>query len=123
MRIFSKTKMMLVAMALSVFAAPAFAQDMGAAATNVFGQLTSVADVVTAVIFLAGLGVGAAAAFKFKAHSDNAQQVPLKVPMFYAIVAALLIGLPAFLSMGKSTIFGADGEVGGMDTGVYNKIE
>lgn len=118
--------MMLLGMLLSMFALPAFAQsggqDIGGAADNVFTQLSSIADVITAGVFLAGLGIAAASAFKFKAHSENPQQVTLKVPLMYAFVAALCIGLPAYLNMSRSTIFeGEDGN--SMDKGVYQSVK
>ena len=115
--------MMLLGMVLTMFAVPAFAQqDIGGAADNVFTQLTSVADVITAGVFLAGLGIAAASAFKFKAHSENPQQVTLKVPLMYAFVAALCIGLPAYLNLSRSTIF--EGEAGNsMDNAVYQNIK
>lgn len=120
MRKLSKVNLMLLSMVLSMIAAPAFADTAGSAARGVFDQLKDFADVITAGVFLAGLGTGAAAAFKFKAHSENAQQVPLKVPLMYSLVAALCIGLPAYLNMGRETIFG-QGESNSMDS-VYNRI-
>lgn len=123
MRKNSTVTMMLLGMVLAMFAVPAFAQqDIGRAAINIFGQLSSIADVVTAGVFLAGLGIAAASAFKFKAHSENPQQVTLKVPLMYAFVAALCIGLPAYLNMSRSTIF--EGEAGNsMDNAVYQNIK
>lgn len=123
MRKNSTVSMMLLGMVLAMFAVPAFAQqDIGGAAENIFGQLTSVADVITAGVFLAGLGIAAASAFKFKAHSENPQQVTLKVPLMYAFVAALCIGLPAYLNLSRSTIF--EGEAGNsMDNAVYQNIK
>lgn len=120
MKKITKTQMLLMAIVLLTFASPAFA-NAGQVARTVFGQMTAFADVITAGVFLAGLGVGAAAALKFKAHSENAQQVPLKVPMVYAIVAALLIGFPAYLKMSKTSLFGA-GPSNGMGSSVYNRI-
>lgn len=125
MRKNSTVSMMLLGVLLSMFALPVFAQsgqDIGGAADNVFTQLSSLADVITAGVFLAGLGIAAASAFKFKAHSDNPQQVTLKVPLMYAFVAALCIGLPAYLNMSRSTIF--EGEQGNsMDKGVYQNVQ
>lgn len=118
---FSKTGLLLIGLVLSMVAAPAFAANAGQVANNVFTQMTSFADVIMAGVFLAGLGVGAGAAFKFKAHSENAQQVPLKVPMMYAIVAALLIGFPAYLKMSKASLFGG-AEGNSMNSGTYTRI-
>lgn len=123
MRKFSTVPLMLLALVLSMFAAPAFAQgDIGEAASNVFGQFKDIANVITGGVFLAGLGVGAAAAFKFKAHSENPQQVTLKVPLLYAFVAALCIGLPAYLNMSRTSLFGQE-QGNTMDQAVYDRIK
>lgn len=122
MKKLSTTNLMLLAMVLAMFTAPAFAQQtFGDSAKGIFTQFKDFADVITAGVFLAGLAIGAAAAFKFKAHSENAQQVPLKIPLIYSLVAAICIGLPAFLNMGRNTIF-EDGESNNMNEGVYDSI-
>lgn len=121
MKKLSTTNLMLLAMVLAMFTAPAFAQTFGESAKGVFRQFKDFADVITAGVFLAGLAIGAAAAFKFKAHSENAQQVPLKIPLIYSLVAAICIGLPAFLNMGRNTLFDGDPS-NTMDEGVYQSI-
>lgn len=97
----------LVVMALVFAAMPAFAQEnFGTVATRVSSQLGAFGKLALGAMFLAGMGVAAGAAFKFKAHSENAQQTPLKVPLFWSIVAAILIAIPTFLAVGKSSLFG-----------------
>ena len=114
----------LIALALLFAASPAFAASTaGDVAKNLFEQFRDFGDVITAGIFLAGLGIGGAAALKFKAHSENAQQVPLKIPMIYAIVAAICIGFVAFLQIGKDTMFGDGSEANSLDQSVYSKID
>lgn len=106
----SKTLILaLVVVALSMIALPAFAQggeDFGAVANRVTGQLSAFGRLALGAMFLAGIGVAAGAAFKFKAHSENAQQTPLKIPLFWTIVAAVLIAIPTFLAVGKTSLFG-----------------
>jgi len=103
---FNTTSLLLMALLLSMFAFPAMAQDdFGAVADNVYGQLSSFSKLALGAMFLAGIGVAAGAAFKFKAHSENASQVPLKVPLFWMIVAIILIAIPTFLSVGRATLF------------------
>ena len=119
----SKTVVMAAALALFAAASPAFATSTaGDVAVNLLDQFSAFADLIIGGVFLAGLGVGAAAALKFKAHSENAQQVPLKVPMMYALVAALLIGFPAYLQISRSTVLGEDAEGSTIETGAYNNI-
>ena len=122
MKKFLKTSnVAFIAMVLMMVASPAFAQNAGDVADNLFGQFENFADVITGAIFLAGLGIGGAAALKFKAHSENPGQVSLKIPMIYAIVAAICIGFVAFLQVGRNTIFG-DGDGNSLDAGTYQNI-
>lgn len=118
---YNKAKVVLFGAMLSLVALPAAATDAGAVATRVFDQFSAFGNVIMGAIFLAGLAIAGAAAFKFKEHSQNAQQVPLKIPMMYAIVAAICIGLPAFLVMGRSSLFG-DAEGNALEEGVYDRI-
>ena len=104
---FNPASLLLMALLLSMFAFPAMAQEtFGDVADRVSGQLGSFSRLALGAMFLAGIGVAAGAAFKFKAHSENAQQVPLKVPLFWTIVAAILIAIPTFLAVGQSSLFG-----------------
>lgn len=107
---FKLTSLLLLAFMLAMVASPAFAQqggqNFGDVADNLSGQLGAFGKLALGAMFLAGIGVAAGAAFKFKAHSENAQQVPLKVPLFWTIVAAILIAIPTFLAVGQNTLFG-----------------
>ena len=97
----------LVMLTLTTF--PVLAQeDFGAVADRVSGQLGAFGKLALGAMFLAGMGVAAGAAFKFKAHSENAQQTPLKIPLFWAVVAAILIAIPTFLSVGQTSLFGTE---------------
>ena len=112
---FNLPSLVMLAFVLSMFAFPAFAQNAGDAAEHVTTQIGAMGKLALAAMFLAGMGVAAGAAFKFKAHSENAQQVPLKIPLFWAIVAAILIAIPTFLAVGQASLFGdnaASAEVG-----------
>lgn len=97
----------VVVVALTMTTFPALAQEnFGGVADRVSGQLGAFGKLAMGALFLAGIGVAAGAAFKFKAHSENAQQTPLKIPLFWTIVAAILIAIPTFLSVGKTSLFG-----------------
>jgi Ca2+/Na+ antiporter len=100
--------------------ASASGATFGDAAQGVFDQMKDFANVATAASFLAGIVVGITALFKFKAYSENPQQTKIAVPIVLTLVAACLIGLPAFLTMGQNTIL--EGESGSMNEGVYDNI-
>lgn len=117
----SRSTLVLLAFALMMFAPAAFAQTWGDSARGIFDQLKDFADVATAGAFLAGIVVGISALFKFKAYSENPQQNKIAVPIIMSLVAAGLIGLPAFLSMSRDTVL--DGNNNSMETGVYQQFD
>lgn len=123
MRRISKSTLIAVGATLACVAVPAFAQgqNIGDSANNLFNQFSGIANVLTGGSFLAGIGLGGAAALKFKAHSENPQQVPLKHPLGYAAAASLCIGLPAFLNMGAGTFFGGS-QNNSLNAGTYQTI-
>lgn len=118
---FNTGRMALVGALLLTASTAASATTLGDIADSFHSQLGSFADVVTGVLFLAGIVIGGLAAFKFKAHSDNPQQNKITTPLMYAVVAALLIGLPAFLNMAKDTTLG-DGAQGNSLNSGYDSI-
>lgn len=118
-----KNLSVLFSLSVALVALPAFADTAGDAADNLFGQFSNFAKVLTAGSFLAGLGLGAISAFKFKAHADNPQQVTLKIPLIYALVAAILIGLPAWLNMSRNTLFTESGASNSLDGEIYSEIK
>lgn len=111
----------VMALGLLAMSATASAGTAGDMAKTFFDQLASFADVAMAVMFLSGLVIGGLAAFKFKAHSDNPQQNKITVPIVYAFVAAILIGLPAFLNMAKESTLGT-GDANSMTSGTYTNV-
>ena len=87
---------------------PAMAQvGLNKITTNVKDQMPGIADVLSAVAYVAGVGFGIKSALKLKEHNESKGQVPLSQPITLAIVAALLLALPALLSTGKEAVFGA----------------
>lgn len=117
---FNKMRLMGLGLALLVASTAASATTLGEIAGNFQTQLGSFANVVIGVLFLAGIVIGGLAAFKFKAHSDNPQQNKITTPIMYAVVAALLIGLPAFLNMAKDTTLGNGAQSSSIDGGYDN---
>lgn len=114
----------LVAASMGVlaFSDAAMARTAGDAATSIFAMFGSFADLITGGMFLVGIGLGGLSLLKFKEHSDNPQQAKLMKPIIYLICAAGLIGLPAYLAMGSSTINGDGAQQNGLTTGVYSRI-
>lgn len=117
----SRKSLLLIGFALLLVSDAVFAQQKaGDVARGVFDQMKDFADAATAGAFLGGIVVGITALFKFKAHSEDPQRNKIAMPIILSLVAAGLIGLPAFLNMSKDTIL--DGTGGSMDQGVYNDI-
>jgi hypothetical protein len=75
-------------------------------------QLPGVADILSIVAYLGGIGFGIKAALKLKEHNESKGQVPISQPITMAIVAALLLALPTLLTTTKSTLFGPGGTGG-----------
>lgn len=122
-----KKIMKIVGLSISALSALAFtdvamARDAADVASGLFGQLSSMGDLVTGSMFLAGLGVGGLSALKFKEHNEDPRQTKLSKPVTYALVSAALIGLPTYLQTATSTLNGDSGSNNSFDTGVYNNI-
>lgn len=99
---------------LCLGAAPVFAdqQTLGTIATTVIGSFEGLAKLITAGAFLAGIGFAMASIFKFKAHKDNPQQIPIGTPIALLFVAAALMFLPTVYGSIGTTIFGTSGTKG-----------
>jgi len=122
MRLQNKKMLVLLGTVLLMAAGPAFAQDdVGALAEKVRGFMGSFADLLTATMFLIGIGLGAMAALKLKAHNEDPRQVKITVPIVYAIASAMLIGLPAWLTLTKNSL--VDGQANSIDQSVYGSIQ
>ena len=92
---------------------PTAATDLGGVASNVTTAFTSIAYLMIAVAYVAGLGFGVAAIFKFKQHKDNPTQIPLGTPIALLVVAIALVFLPAFFKPAGQTLFVATTGAGG----------
>lgn len=86
---------------------PAMAEDLKGVTGRITGQMPGIAEVLSAVAYIGGVGFGIKAALKLKEHNESKGQVPLSQPITLGIVAALLLALPSFLTTGKETVFGA----------------
>jgi len=107
----------LLASGLMFYASDAFAQaatDLGSIATNMTNTFGKLAQLITAISYIAGMGFGLASILKFKAHKDNPTQIPIGTPIALLFVAAALLFLPTLFGVAGTTIFGAGSKVGGV---------
>ena len=87
--------------------------DLGAVATQVTGNLTAVAKLITAGSYIAGLGCAVGAILKFKAHKDNPTQIPVGTPIALVFIAAALLFAPSIFSTAGNTLFSGGGTMAG----------
>lgn len=85
---------------------PAMAQGLNNITGTVKSQMPGVAEVLSAVAYVVGIGFGIKAALKLKEHNESKGQIPLSQPITLGIVAAILLALPSFLSTAKEGVFG-----------------
>ena len=71
-------------------------------------QITSVAEILVVVSYVAGVGFALAGIIQFKAHKDNPAQMPLSKPIVYIVVGACLLFLPQILKTAGTTVFGEE---------------
>ena len=111
-----KKSIILLVGALACFSVgtAAFAvSGIGSIATNVTGNLTAIAKLITALAYVMGMAMAVAAVVKFKAHKDNPTQVPIGTPIALLFVAAALIFIPNIFKSSGATLFGGSGQVAG----------
>ena len=113
----------MLALIALFMAAPAMAQDntVGGVADRISGQLDEFANLLTGAMFLVGIGLGAMAALKFKAHNEDPRSTKITTPIVLAVVSACLIGLPAYLTYVSNSVVG-DGASNSLDESVYGQI-
>jgi intracellular multiplication protein IcmD len=87
---------------------------LGGIATQVTSNLASVAKLITAASYVAGMGFAVGSIVKFKAHKDNPTQVPIGMPIALLFVAAALIFIPSVFASSGATLFGQSGTVAGV---------
>ncbi|HEX2076916.1 MAG TPA: hypothetical protein VHG08_04380 [Longimicrobium sp.] len=69
--------------------------SIGSMAENVTGSFASLANLITASSYLAGIGFSAASILKFKSHKDNPTQIPVGTPVALLATSAILTFLPS----------------------------
>jgi len=88
------------------FADAGGATDIGGMAKEMTSSFGSIGSLFIAAAYIAGFALTVAAIFKFKAHKDNPQQVPLGTAIALLVIGVLLVFLPALFKPAGSTIFG-----------------
>ncbi|HHT0595041.1 TPA: type IV secretion protein IcmD [Legionella anisa] len=83
--------------------------SLGAMAETITGSFTSLAKLITAGAYLAGLGFSIGAIMKFKQHKDNPTQIPIGTPIALVFISAALLFLPSILGVTGTTMFGSAG--------------
>ncbi len=102
---------------------PALAQGLNTITGTVKSQIPGVAEVLSAIAYVAGVGFGIKAVLKLKEHNESKGQVPLSQPITMAIVAGLLLALPTFLQTAKQGVFGTGSKGTTLDGGNIRSID
>jgi intracellular multiplication protein IcmD len=92
----------------------AAATGIGHVADNVKSNLKGLAYMITAASYVAGMGFAIAAIVKFKAHKDNAAQIPISQPIAMLFIGAALLFAPSVFKTTGQTLFGASGVQAGI---------
>lgn len=99
--------------ALLLFPSLGFAQTqtIETVVNNLFtgGHLAAVAQVLEALAYLGGIGLGMKAAFKLQEWNDSkGRQAKLSTAIILIICAGLMFGLPALIKIGSETLLGKE---------------
>lgn len=99
-----------------LFGESAFAEEknVGTVAAAVTSTMGSLAQLITATSYIAGLGFAIGSILKFKQHKDNPTQIPIGTPVALLFVAAALLFLPSILETAGGTLFGTDAKISGV---------
>ena len=86
-------------------------KTIGTISQNITTSLRSAGVLITALAYLGALVFGFMGALKWKAYGEQPDRTPLKVPVTYMAIAAILAALPEFLGTGVATIWGSGATV------------
>ena len=111
-----RVKLGLLALACFMVGTAAFAaiSGVGSVAAQVTSNVASIARLITAASYVAGMAFAVGAIVKFKAHKDNPTQIPIGTPIALLFVGAALIFIPSVFRVGGATLFGSSGSVAGV---------
>jgi intracellular multiplication protein IcmD len=87
--------------------------------TNVNHAVSAIANILTDIALVVGIGFVLAAFFKFHQHKQNPQQVPMSQGITLLLIGAGLLVFPILLPTMSKTVFGSStggvSQVGGND--------
>ena len=86
---------------------PETVKTIGHLGRRIACQLPCFDQFMLAVAYIAGLGFGVAAIFKFKQVKDNPTQIPISTPFALLGVSTLLVFLPGVIEPAGRTMFGS----------------
>ncbi len=112
----------VVAGALVCGVAAAQTGDVGGVANRVASQFDSLADLLGAAAFLAGVGFVVFGIFKFYNYSKNPQDPQNKVgsAVMLVVAGAMMIAVPTVAGVGVVSIFGTGAETVSVEQGKPN---
>lgn len=84
----------------------AVTRTLGEVFVNLGNQFPDFGRLIISVAWVAGLGFGIAAVYKFKQYKDNPTQIPVGTPIALLIVSALLVFMPAIMKPAAKSLFG-----------------
>lgn len=82
-------------------------------ANNLKDQFKAIGELMTGTAYIAGIGFGISAVFKFKQHKDNPTQVPIGTPFALLAISVLLVFLPGLYKPAAKSIYGTTSNIGG----------
>ena len=103
-----------------VLASSASQMSIATVATTITKSFGSLAKLITAGSYIAGIGFAVSSIFKFKQHKDNPQQTQIGTPIALLFIAAALLFLPNILTVAGQTVFGSNKQSGNA-TGIVPK--
>lgn len=101
-------------LSLMVLTGDALASDsLGTMASTIIKTFASLARLITAGAYIAGLAFSVGAIMKFKQHKDNPTNIPIGTPIALVFIAAALLFLPSILELTGGTMFSSGGTTAG----------
>jgi len=102
-----------------------YAEPTGIAkiSNRISSNLSAVANLISQVAFVAGLGFFVSAVFKFKQHKDNPTQVPIGTPMSMLAISAALMFMGNFITPLGETLFGTGAQAGANAAGLTSGLD
>ena len=79
---------------------------IGGLAYNITQSFQNIGKMMVGMAYVAGIGFGISAMFKFKQHKDNPTQIPISTAFALLAVSVLLVFLPGIYGPAGRTIFG-----------------